>query len=118
METVIDSLGALGESRRRTIFELLAAEPASVGSLAKRLPAITRPAISQHLRVLVDAGLVTYRSVGTRNIYRVDPEGIATLRAYLDSLWNKALADLKVVAEESFLKAKRTNRKRGQRHEK
>jgi DNA-binding transcriptional ArsR family regulator len=92
------------------IFELLAGEPGSVGSLAKRLPVITRSAISQHLRVLVDARLVTYRSVGTRNIYRVDPEGVAALRAYLDSLWQKALADFKIAAEESFSKAKRTDK--------
>jgi DNA-binding transcriptional ArsR family regulator len=94
------------------IFELLAVEPGSVGGLAKRLPVITRSAISQHLRVLVDARLVTYRSVGTRNIYRVDPEGIAALRAYLDSLWQKALADFKTVAEESFSKAKKNNKGR------
>jgi DNA-binding transcriptional ArsR family regulator len=111
MDTAVDSLGALGEARRRMIFELLAAEPGSVGSLAKRLPIITRSAISQHLRVLIDARLVTYRSVGTRNIYRVDPEGVAKLRTYLDSLWQKALADFKVVAEESFSKAKKTDKK-------
>ena len=115
METAVDSLGALGEARRREIFELLSVGPASVGSLAKRLPVITRSAISQHLRVLVDARLVTYRSVGTRNIYRVDPEGVAALRSYLDSLWQKALADFKVAAEESFSKAKRTDKKRRRR---
>ena len=115
MDTAVDSLGALAESRRRMIFELLAVEPGSVGSLAKRLPVITRSAISQHLRVLVDARLVTYRSVGTRNIYRVDPEGVAALRAYLDSLWQKALADFKIAAEESFSKAKRTDKKRRRR---
>jgi len=115
METGVDSLGALAESRRRIIFELLAVEPGSVGSLAKRLPVITRSAISQHLRVLVEARLVTYRSVGTRNIYRVDPEGVAALRSYLDSLWQKALADFKVAAEESFSKAKRTDKKRRRR---
>ena len=93
------------------IFEFLAVEPGSVGSLAKRLPVITRSAISQHLRVLVDARLVTYRSVGTRNIYRVDPEGVAALRAYLDSLWSKALADFKIVAEESVSKAKNKDKK-------
>jgi DNA-binding transcriptional ArsR family regulator len=111
METTVDRLGALGEARRRAIFELLAVEPASVGSLAKRLPVVTRSAISQHLRVLVDARLVTYQSVGTRNIYRVDPEGVAALRAYLDSLWQRALADFKLVAEESFSQAKKTGKK-------
>jgi DNA-binding transcriptional ArsR family regulator len=111
MEAAVDRLGALGEARRRMIFELLAVEPGSVGSLAKRLPVITRSAISQHLRVLVDARLVTYRSVGTRNIYRIDPEGVAALRTYLDSLWQKALADLKIVAEESFSQAKKTGKK-------
>jgi DNA-binding transcriptional ArsR family regulator len=111
MEPALDSVGALGEARRRTILALLADEPASVGSLAKRLPTITRSAISQHLRVLVDARLVTYRSVGTRNIYRLDPEGVAKLRTYLDSLWEKSLAHFKVVAEESFSKAKKTDKK-------
>jgi len=111
METAVDRLGALGEARRRAIFELLAVEPASVGSLSKRLPAVTRSAISQHLRVLVDARLVTYQSVGTRNIYRVDPEGVAALRAYLDSLWQRALADFKLVAEESFSQAKKAGKK-------
>jgi DNA-binding transcriptional ArsR family regulator len=115
MEIAIDSLGALAEARRRMIFELLAVEPGSVASLAKRLPVITRSAISQHLRVLVDARLVTYRSVGTRNIYRVDPAGVAALRTYLDSLWQKALADFKIAAEESFSKAKRTDKKRRRR---
>jgi DNA-binding transcriptional ArsR family regulator len=111
METAVDKLGALGEARRRMIFELLAVEPGSVGSLAKRLPVITRSAISQHLRVLVDARLVTYRSIGTRNIYRVDPEGVAALRTYLDSLWQMALADFKTAAEESFSKAKNKDKK-------
>ena len=94
------------------IFELLAVQPRSVGSLAKRLPVITRSAISQHLRVLGDARLVTYTTVGTRNIYRVDPEGVAALRAYLDSLWQKALADFKIAAEVSFSKAKPDKKRR------
>ena len=115
MEATLARLEALGETRRRMIFELLADEPASVGILANRLPDITRSAISQHLRILVDAQLVTYRSVGTRNIYRIDPEGVAALSGYLNSLWQKALVDFKVVAEESFAKSKSSQKKRRRR---
>jgi DNA-binding transcriptional ArsR family regulator len=106
MGTALDSIAALGEPRRREIFEILSAEPASVGTLAKRLPIVTRSAISQHLRVLIDARLVTYRSEGTRNIYQIDPAGVAELRAYLDSLWERVLPDFKAAAEESYSKAK------------
>ncbi|HEX6468227.1 MAG TPA: metalloregulator ArsR/SmtB family transcription factor [Streptosporangiaceae bacterium] len=76
-------LGLLGDPTRRAIFELLARGPCSVGELAKQLP-ISRPAVSQHLRMLKDGGLVSCRSEGTRNIYRLDPGGLRALRAYLD----------------------------------
>jgi DNA-binding transcriptional ArsR family regulator/uncharacterized protein YndB with AHSA1/START domain len=76
-------LGLLGNSSRRAIFELLAQRPYSVGELAQRLP-ISRPAVSQHLRVLMDGGLVVCQAEGTRHVYRPNPEGVAALRAYLD----------------------------------
>jgi DNA-binding transcriptional ArsR family regulator len=84
------SLGLLGDPTRRTIFELLARRPSSVGELAEQLP-ISRPAVSQHLRVLKDGGLVVSRSEGTRRVYRLNPDGVAALRAYLDRIWDDAL---------------------------
>jgi DNA-binding transcriptional ArsR family regulator len=69
-----------------------------VGELARELP-VSRPAVSQHLRVLKDAGLVTDRPAGTRRIYQLDPTGVSGLRAYLDQFWNRALASFKEVAE-------------------
>lgn len=80
----------LGDSTRRTIFERLSDGPRSVGELAEGLP-VSRPAVSQHLRVLKDAGLVSDRKEGTRRLYRVDPSGLAELRAYFDSFWGEAL---------------------------
>jgi DNA-binding transcriptional ArsR family regulator len=84
-------LDALGDPTRRAIVELLAAGPSPVGRLADRLP-VSRPAVSQHLRVLKEAGLVSSDAVGTRRLYRLDPRGPAELRAYLDRFWNTALA--------------------------
>jgi DNA-binding transcriptional ArsR family regulator len=86
-----DGLGALGDPTRRSIFERLARGPRSVGQLAAELP-ISRPAVSQHLRVLREAGLVLDRPAGTRRIYQIDPAGVAALRAYLDRVWGDALA--------------------------
>jgi DNA-binding transcriptional ArsR family regulator len=83
-------LDALGDPTRREIFESLKAGPRSVGDLADRLP-VSRPAVSQHLRVLKDAGLVSDRKEGTRRLYRVDPGGLAELHAYFDSFWGEAL---------------------------
>jgi DNA-binding transcriptional ArsR family regulator len=80
----------LGDPTRRAIFERLAERPRSVGELAEELP-VSRPAVSQHLRALKDAGLVIDRAEGTRRIYQLRPEGIAALRAYLDRLWDDAL---------------------------
>jgi len=94
----IEALGVLGDPTRRLIFETLAAGPLSVGELAKRLP-VSRPAVSQHLRALKDAGLVTDRPAGTRRIYQVDPTGVAALRAYLDQIWGDALAAFKQAVE-------------------
>jgi DNA-binding transcriptional ArsR family regulator len=92
-------LSALGDPTRRVIFERLADRPRAVGELARELP-VSRPAVSQHLKVLKDAGLVTDRQAGTRRIYRLDPDGVGALRAYLDGFWNQALAAFKEVAEE------------------
>ena len=80
----------LGDPTRRAIFELLARHPSTVGELARQLP-ITRSAVSQHLRVLKDGGLVISQAQGTRRIYRLNPEGVTALRAYLDRVWAEAL---------------------------
>lgn len=91
-------LGALGDPTRRAIFEHLAERPRSVTELASELP-VSRPAVSQHLRALKEAGLVTDRASGTRRIYQVDPEGVLRLRAYLDRIWTDAFAAFKAAAE-------------------
>ena len=83
-------LDALGDWTRRQIFDALKNGPQSVGELAARMP-VSRPAVSQHLRVLKDAGLVIDRKEGTRRIYSVDPDGLAGIRAYFDSFWDEAL---------------------------
>jgi DNA-binding transcriptional ArsR family regulator len=83
-------LGLLGDPTRRAIFELLARRPSSVGELANQLP-ISRPAVSQHLRVLKDGGLVVVEAEGTRRVYRLNPNGVAALRAWLDRVWAEAL---------------------------
>jgi DNA-binding transcriptional ArsR family regulator len=95
---VVEGLAALGDPTRRRIFERLAERPRPVGELARELP-VSRPAVSQHLKVLKDAGLVVDHATGTRRVYRVDPEGLAALRDYLDGFWNRALAAYKEAAE-------------------
>ncbi len=80
----------LGDPTRRAIFECLARRPMAVGELADELP-VSRPAVSQHLKVLKQAALVTDHAEGTRRIYRIDPAGISSIRAYLDQMWNQAL---------------------------
>jgi DNA-binding transcriptional ArsR family regulator len=97
-DTTTQALSALGDPTRRAIFERLAERPRAVGELARELP-VSRPAVSQHLKVLKDAGLVVDTAVGTRRVYRVDPEGVNELRAYLDGFWNRALRAFKDVAE-------------------
>jgi DNA-binding transcriptional ArsR family regulator len=92
---------ALGDPTRRAIFERLAEGPRAVGELAKELP-VSRPAVSQHLKVLKDARLVAYRAVGNRRVYQVDPGGLNALRAQLDEFWRKALATYKQVVEEQM----------------
>jgi DNA-binding transcriptional ArsR family regulator/uncharacterized protein YndB with AHSA1/START domain len=90
---------ALGDPTRRAIFERLADRPRAVGELALELP-ISRPAVSQHLKVLKDAGLVVDRPAGNRRIYQLDPDGIGALRADLDKFWNSALAAYKEAVEQ------------------
>ena len=93
-----ESLGLLGDPTRRAIFELLARRPYSVGELAKRLP-ISRPAVSQHLRVLMDGGLLICRPEGTRRVYQLNPDGVAALRVWLDHIWDEALTAYQKAAE-------------------
>src|SRR5687768_14205757 len=92
---------ALADATRRAVFEALAQQPQAVGELAANLP-VSRPAVSQHLKVLQEAGLVQSAREGTRNIYQVDPEGLAAMRTYLEALWSEALHSLKAVAEETY----------------
>jgi DNA-binding transcriptional ArsR family regulator len=92
-------LTALGDPTRREIFERLAERPRAVGELARELP-VSRPAVSQHLKVLKDAGLVVDRPAGARRIYQLDPEGVGELRTYLDQFWNRALAAYKTAVEQ------------------
>ena len=94
METNGQTIGVLGDPTRREIFELLSELPSSVGDLAARVP-VSRPAVSQHLKVLKDAGLVLDERDGTRRIYRLDPDGVAQMQAYLDRFWNLAMASFK-----------------------
>jgi DNA-binding transcriptional ArsR family regulator len=90
---------ALGDATRRTIFERLADRPRAVGELAAELP-VSRPAVSQHLKVLKDAGLVIDRAAGTRRIYQLNPDGVGALRAQIDQFWSRTLATYKEVAEQ------------------
>ena len=91
-------MDALGDPTRRSIFEQLRGGPRSVGELAAGLP-VSRPAVSQHLRVLKEAGLVTERRHGTRRLYRLDPRGLEELRAYFERFWDDALEAFKDAAE-------------------
>lgn len=91
-------MNALGDPTRRAIFERLASRPMAVGELAGELP-VSRPAVSQHLRVLREAGLVRERPEGTRRVYRIDPDGVGVVRSYFDRFWDQALADFKAEAE-------------------
>jgi DNA-binding transcriptional ArsR family regulator len=94
-----DAWSALGDRTRRAIFERLAASPCAVGELADGLP-VSRPAVSQHLKVLKHAGLVVDEAAGTRRVYRIDPDGLAELRADLDRFWSSALAAYKAAVEQ------------------
>lgn len=91
-------MNALGDKHRRSILRLLRAQPLAVGDIASQLP-ISRPAVSKHLRILTDAGLVTYTPQGTRNIFRINTHGFDTARTYIDSFWDEALASFQRAAE-------------------
>jgi len=93
-----DPFEALGDPNRRAIVELLGARERSVGELTTALP-ISRPAVSRHLRLLKEAGLVTEEARGTRRIYRVHDEGVAAVRAYIERIWGDAAARFRLTAE-------------------
>src|ERR1043166_1427060 len=93
-----DGLAALADPTRREIFERIVDRPQDVGELARELP-VSRPAVSQHLKVLKNAGLVVDRAQGNRRIYQADPDGVAALRAQLDTFWNQALASYEALVE-------------------
>lgn len=94
-----DALDALGDPTRRAIIACLAERPRAVGELAGELP-VSRPAVSQHLKVLKGAGLITERAAGTRRIYRLNPAGVAALRDQLDAFWGRALANYQDLVEQ------------------
>ena len=93
------AIAALGDPTRRAVFERLRHGPRAAGELAEGLP-VSRSAVSQHLGVLLEAGLVTQRREGTRRLYRVDPDGLGALRAYFDDLWGTALQAAAELADE------------------
>jgi DNA-binding transcriptional ArsR family regulator len=93
-----NALAALADPTRRRVFEALRRGPRSVGSLAERLP-VSRPAVSQHLKVLKEAGLVSDKSEGTRRVYQIDPRGLAQIRKWLDQFWDIALEAFAAEAE-------------------
>jgi DNA-binding transcriptional ArsR family regulator len=99
-----DPFDALGDPNRRAIVELLAAGDRSVGELAGKLP-ISRPAVSRHLRLLKEAGLVADRAEGTRRLYRLDDEGIEAVREYLGRVWGEAAARFRLLAENTVERA-------------
>lgn len=97
-ETIDAVLDALGDATRRRIYEAITAQERSVGDLAALFP-ISRPAVSRHLRLLTEAGLVVHRAAGTRHVYSATPTGVAALRHYTDDLWTLALNRLATLAE-------------------
>ncbi len=99
MDTYLKAgLDAIGDSTRMAIFQKLASGPLPVNELARNLP-VSRPAVSQHLRVLKNAGLVIDSKAGTRRYYQLSPEGIARLRAHFDRMWEQAMQSFQVAAE-------------------
>jgi DNA-binding transcriptional ArsR family regulator len=99
-----DGWTALGDPTRRAIFERIADRPQAVVEIARELP-VSRPAVSQHLKVLKEARLVIDRPNGNRRIYQVDPDGLAAMRSQLDRFWNKALANFKEIVEQDAQEA-------------
>jgi DNA-binding transcriptional ArsR family regulator len=98
MAYATDLFAALADPTRRAIFERVAERPRAVGELARELP-VSRPAVSQHLKVLKDAGLVSDYAAGSRRIYQLNPDGLGVMRAYLDGFWTRALTAFKDAAE-------------------
>jgi DNA-binding transcriptional ArsR family regulator len=98
MANAPSAFAALSEPMRFAIVERLAAEPTTVGALARGLP-VSRPAVSQHLKVLKEAGLVEVEAVGTRRVYRIDPAGLGAIRQWLDRFWDQSLAAYAAAAE-------------------
>ena len=90
---------AIADPTRRRVFEQLAERPQTVGMLARNFP-ISRPAVSQHLKILKDAGLVADEARGTSRIYRIDPKGLGPMRRWLDEQWDRSLANFKALAEQ------------------
>ena len=99
MTNAVQGFAALGDATRREIFERLSRRPMSVGRLAAGLT-VTRPAVSQHLKVLREAGLVAERAEGTRRVYRLDPRGVRAMQTYLDRFWSRALSAFAAAANE------------------
>lgn len=95
-----DRMRALADPTRLAVFEALTSGPKAVHEIARDLP-VSRPAVSQHLKVLKEAGLVADSAAGTRRLYRIDPDGVGALRAYLDRFWNQALLAFKARVEQS-----------------
>src|SRR5262244_1123249 len=99
------ALAALGDPTRRRVFERLKSGPKAVGAIARRMP-VSRPAVSQHLKVLKEAGLVADRPEGTRRVYYIDPNGLGALRRWLDQFWDQALTAFQAEAEGNVTKRK------------
>ena len=98
LRSVVDVFQVLAEPRRRELLALLADDERTAGDIARRFD-VTRQAVSQHLRILLEAGLIRERRDGTRRWYRARPEGLAEVRSYVEAMWPSALADLKAAAE-------------------
>jgi len=101
MTNSLDGFAALADPTRRRIFERIAKKPLSVGAIADEVP-VSRPAVSQHLKILKAAGLVADERDGTRRLYRLDRRGIEAMRTYLDRFWDRALAAFKAAAEKEI----------------
>jgi DNA-binding transcriptional ArsR family regulator len=109
-----NALAALADPTRRRVFERLRAGPIPVVEIARGLP-VSRPAVSQHLKVLKEAGLVADRPEGTRRVYFIDPVGLGALRQWLDQFWDQALADFQAEVERSASNKKASSKKVGHR---
>ena len=104
-----EALAALADPTRRRVFERLRSGPTSVGALARGMP-VSRPAVSQHLKALKEAGLVDDQAEGTKRVYFIDPHGLAALRRYIDQFWDEALAAFQIEVERGASEQKGTQR--------